>query len=266
MAASRREVLQLILSFVGVSAGIFLLNPFLPLKAARILFVGLWVLLPLHILLSHHPKIRNHVTRFAVVFGLVTGLFMEMIAERGLAWHYETALPFAHINTLPLEALGWYVLWFGVTAALYRVFFDRDRHSTKPINFIRDHRTLLVCLFVIVMSAIAIAFFWTPSSPDFLTYLILLGPCFVAPTVYALILHPHLFLPMVKTSASLLVFAVAFEIVGLTVGWWTYPGSYLFALPIGNAAILPLEEIVFWLIAGPFFVIALYEEFERKFR
>lgn len=253
------------MSFVAVSIGIFLLNPYLPFKVGRIIFVFLWFFLPIHILLSHHPKIRNHISRFTLVFGLTAGLFIEAIAERGSAWHYETAFPFATINNLPLEALIWYVLWFGVTAAIYRVFFDIDKHSTKPVRFFKYHQPLLLCLLVVVMSAVTITFFWRPPSPTFLTYLYLIAPLFIAPTIYTLILHPYLFIPMAKTTAALLVFAVAFEIIGLIVGWWTYPGAYIFALPVGQS-VLPLEEIIFWIIAGPFFVISLYEEFERKFR
>ncbi len=258
MTKKKLDAIFLFAYFVCVLVGVFLFKP--NHIVGTLLFFGI----PGLYLVARYWKIHSHAFTFSLVAGLCTGFPMQVMAEMSDEWKYKPLLPFFQIRGLPLEAVGWWVLWIGFTVCVYQVFFDTHPYRmTKKHKFWKNHGKFLLLAGSIV-SATLFALTEYPSVFTIPYAYLIFGSLFTfLPMLCILYVHPHLFKEIFKAAIFLSIFALMYEIVGLRVGWWTYPGNYVGTITILGAAI-PLEEICMWISLGSLAAITAYEEIDLR--
>lgn len=226
----------------------------------------LYFLIPTIFLMIENWKSEREAILFTILTGIAGGVVFESINYLNNIWHYTPNLPSIRIGTMPMEAVIWYVMWVGLTVSVYKTFFDPHRHRLAHHHspFYRHKHFLFV-----VASVLAIYAFVFNFQPGLLTtpyaYAKFGSLAVIIPIIYALVRHPKLVPQIFKFTLSLFGFALAWELVGLHAGWWTYPGEFLYVFNFG-ALSLSLEELVLWIILGSSFVATFYEEYETDLR
>jgi hypothetical protein len=208
---------------------------------------------------------RNyHAFLFSIAAGLATGFPLQIVAELNNVWDYHFPLfdwmTFGGLRMIPL---AWYVLWIGLTISAYSVFFDRHIHRVpeKHVFWRVHYRFLVLCAAVTAGSM-----YFLVANPDAFIfphpYVVVGSLLFIVPTVAILFLHPQLIRDSIKAASLLALFMLVYELVGLKIGWWTYSGHYIAAIPLFGT-VLPIEEIILWILFGALFCVVAYEEVEH---
>jgi hypothetical protein len=205
-----------------------------------------------------------HAFLFSIVAGVATGFPLQVIADLNNVWQYDFPLfDWMTLGGFRLIPLAWYVLWIGLTISVYGVFFDRHVHRIPEKHlFWKVHYRLLVLGAAVTAGCV---YFLLSNHDVFLIphpYILAGSILFVVPTLVILFLHPQLLRDTVKAAAFVSLLMLVYELVGLKIGWWTYPGEYIAAIPMFGT-VLPLEEIVLWVIFGALFAVVAYEEVEH---
>jgi hypothetical protein len=200
----------------------------------------------------------------SIVFGVAVGTLLQVVAELNRVWLYEPAFPFLNLNGLPLEAILWYVIWSGFAIGVYAVFFDK-RHASPDARRTVIQSNIPFLVFGALVCALTILFlFFYPSifiiNHAYIVYGI---PVVIIPMLIIFYLHPKIFGEIFRAALFLSLFALMYEVIGLTVGWWNYPGSYIMAARIGGVNI-PIEELILWVSLGSLTVLAWYEQIEKE--
>ena len=94
-------------------------------------------------------------------------------------------------------------------------------------------------------------------------YIVFGIPVFHLPLLVVFYARPHVFNEIFRASLFLSLFALIYEIIGLHVGWWTFPGQYIALVSVLGVDV-PVEEFFLWLSMGSLSVLAWYEEIEAE--
>ena len=87
---------------------------------------------------------------------------------------------------------------------------------------------------------------------------------FVLPVVIFLFRYPHFILPFFKVSAFFFYIHLLFELVGLKLNHWNFPGEhYLWMISLFGLR-FPIEEFLFVIVLGGFAACSYYEFFTDK--
>ncbi len=224
----------------------------------------LFFFIPSLYILIRHWNIHKHAITFSLIFGLITGLLVEVFAQTNNIWSYKPLpwLSWIQYHGMPLSAVFWYFLWFWFTICIYRIFADPHKHSLGHHHFYwkkHKHFTVLMLLIMVVFITVFLM------APHILVanyaYLKLLTPIFVLPILYICFKHPSMIPGLLKISMMSVIFYLIYEVVGLRLNWWQYNGLYIHSVHFLGVA-FPVEELTLWILLGSVFVVSLYEEFE----
>ena len=255
LSKRKRADFLVLVAYLSVA---FVVAYFVPIDrvVSLIVFFGL----PSLYLVIRYWRIHKHAFWFSLLYGTLTGLPFQAMAELNNIWKYDVFLDWLHIGGVPLDAVAWYIFWVGFTVTIYRVFFDTHTpHREKA--FWKHHRKILL----LAGGIIAATSFLLAYAPDFFIlphpYIIFATLFLLLPAALILVTHPPLLREVLKSAVFFTLFAVAYEVIGLRSGWWSYPGEF-----IGHATLLgvsiPYEEIVLWILLGSLAVVTIFEEFE----
>jgi hypothetical protein len=75
-----------------------------------------------------------------------------------------------------------------------------------------------------------------------------------------LIGYPRLFIKYTLWSLPFFFMNVAIEVVGVRLGHWSFPGSYIGEVTLMRAT-FPIEELLFWMIFSTPLIFAWYRGF-----
>ncbi len=219
----------------------------------------LYFILPGFYLTFRYWKENSWILIFGIALGVCMGSVLQVAATLNAVWIHNHIFQFLTWNGVPFEALAWYVMWIGFTACVYNAFFNRHHH--RQISFCRSHpKFLLLC--GAVSGATALFLFLHPEVfiiPH--AYLIFGSGLVILPLILIFYFHPRIFKEVFTAAAFLSIFALIYEIVGLHVGWWQFPGEYLYTFPFAGVMI-PLEEMLLWVALGSLCILAEFEELE----
>lgn len=256
----RKKALDALLLTLYFSVLTFLILTF---KPGHIIGHLLIFVVPGMYLMVRYHSIRSHAFLVSIVFGLAAGTLLQVVAELNQVWLYEPAFPFFNLNGLPMEAIAWYVMWSGFAICVYSVFFDRRRTKVERRENLKHHAPFLLLgatVFTLTMLlAILNAELFIVEHP----YLVFGIPVFFLPLLVVFYLRRHVFNEIYRAALFLSIFALVYEVIGLHVGWWTFPGNFITTIPIGAVSV-PLEEIILWVSLGSLSVLAWYEEVEAE--
>ena len=67
----------------------------------------------------------------------------------------------------------------------------------------------------------------------------------------------------IKVGSYFFVYYLIYEITGLQLGWWIFPGKYLAWVSVLGVN-FPLEELFFWIVLTSISILSYYEFFDEN--
>lgn len=205
-----------------------------------------------------HRKQWHHLTMMSLVFGGLYGFLFSYLAERNLAWAWPaesfipgTTLLFVVVNP---AAWLWVFLWITYIVFFYEYFFERDTSDRLTVRVLYALSPGLL-----VLGFIFIAEVWYPELIEWEYAYAILTLLTLPPCVVLIYLRPHIWLKLIIPALFFAPLHMSHELVGLMLGQWYFPGSYLASIPITENAFVPIEEFVAWILLGSIIVVSYYE-------
>lgn len=214
-------------------------------------------------LVWRYRSIRSHAFLVSIVFGLAAGTLLQVVAELNRVWMYVPAFPFIQLNGMPMEAIAWYVMWSGFVICIYSVFFDHRHPKAERKEKYKRHTPFLLLAGTVVLLTSVLAITHQEIFVVEHPYLVFVAPVFLFPLLVVFYMRPHVFNEIFRAAIFLSLFALVYEVIGLRVGWWSFPGDYIASVPLGGM-VVPIEELVLWVSLGSLSVLAWYEEIEAE--
>lgn len=211
---------------------------------------------------KNKKKIKK-ILLFSVVFTVPFSIIIDYIATLDQAWYVpEFFFSFRLFNVVPIDDIIWGFFLVYTTIMFYEYFLDkgRDKFYYKQLKYFLWIVSLALLLFVIILNF----------QPSWLfinySYAILGLVLILIPSLIFLLFFPKILFKFIKASFYFFFLALSYEMTGLTLSLWTFPGSHF----IGWVEILnhrfPLEEFFFWIIFITIGILSYYEFFndDRK--
>lgn len=196
---------------------------------------------------------------FSLILSLPLGIFIDYIATIDKSWFVPTTIfSFRLLGIIPVEDLVWGFFLIYSIVIFYEHFLDKGKHELvdKRMKYLAWPLIILMLVFFTLfftkpeLLVIPYAYFWIG-----IIFLIL-------PTITFLSFFPRLLSKYVKTASYFFLLAVLFELTGLQLNQWTFPGQNFIGWVELFGHRFPFEEFFFWFIMGAVSILAYYEFFD----
>jgi len=225
-------------------------------KLNNLITTFLYLIVPSIYLLIRYERFRKRILVFALPLGIVLSIAMQYIADYNKVWIWpiDPSLPtiFTHV---PLESFLWFPAWAILLVAIYQIFFDFTHSSQKPS---KNYKWFIVILFGYFLAFTAWLSIGSPRVEY--AYARFFALPAIGPLVFVLIKSPALVPRFFKFSLVMLIFLLIYEIIGLRLRHWAFPGEYSSLVNIFGISI-PIEEFVIWIALGGASLASYFETF-----
>ena len=200
----------------------------------------------------------------ALVVGIPMTFAMNYIGTISGAWLESSFIEIRVLRAFPIESIIWGILFCLFMISSYKYFFANNTEG--PIFFVslRKRFGVVTMIMLVVGMALLSTVLFIPSAflftmPMFL--LIIIGFLAIPATMFFLP-HPKWLSVSTLHGLYLLVLGTIYEYAAVTTGQWVFPGTYLKVFRILGASI-PVEELIWWLLA-PIAFVGLYKYYFEK--
>ncbi|MDP3901905.1 MAG: hypothetical protein Q8Q37_02955 [bacterium] len=200
---------------------------------------------------------------FSLIFSIPVGIILDYIGTLSGSWLVPvTVLPFRFFDIVPIEDLVWFFFLIYNIIIFYEHFLDKGREQLVD----RRMKYLIWPLIVIFITFLII---WL-INPGLLmmryAYLWILIIVSILPSITFLSFFPRLLSKYVKTAAYFFLIALLFELTGLELGQWAFPGDNFVGWVELFGYRFPFEEFFAWFIMAAICVLSYYEFFDDDHR
>jgi hypothetical protein len=253
MKRLRIEALSFVAYFLLVSLLVVVFN-------INLFFSTLMYFLPITIYLGFkYKKIVGKLILFLLTI-LAIGGVIEYFAIKTSTWYVPSSFlqninHFIGIGGAVLEEFVWAVLAFPSFILIYKNFLDSERESERieKSSFV----VLLVSvIFVIIMANIRNVIL--PFLIDY--YFIKIGIIIILCDILLFYRIRYKFKKILRAVVIFSPWLLIYEIVAMKNSFWIFPGKYILTWNVFGG-VLPLEEVIFWVVFGVVSVILFYENF-----
>jgi hypothetical protein len=236
---------------LAAAAGITLALP-VTLLVSTCLFFG-----PPAIYLSWHRGRVARISTYALAIAVIS-IFTDYLAERDHSWVSGSMFSLRIAGAVPIEAVAWMFGFSYLIVAYYLYFYDRAPHPVigkkMPLVFASAASVLIWVAAVSLFGAqLTVDYFYVKFG------LLLLG----LPLVAFNIRYPR----YLKVFAEMFPYFFALGLINLITslaqGFWAYPGNHFVGWVMLGPYRFPLEELVFWIILFPPFLVSQFELFNN---
>jgi hypothetical protein len=199
----------------------------------------------------------------SAVLGILFGMAYDMGVELQNIWiinYHNPILAYHIVGKTPLGDFLWAFFVPLYPIIFYEHFFDGER-VRRLSGYAKD--AFLFGLFLFVAGWALLIFY--PSFPQIPYAYAVLGFAMAAPIFAFFTLPPTLFKKIIAASVFFAVFNLLGEIVWLAIEQGTYPGQYFTTVPVLGVWI-PIEELVYWILASTPSLLFCYELLFDDFR
>lgn len=196
---------------------------------------------------------------FALIFSIPFVIFTDYIAVSDRSWFVpSTVFPVRLLGLVPIEDLIWAFFLVYSVVIFYEHFLDKGKHELvdKRMKYLFwPLITLLLVFFITLFTrpellVIPYAYLWIG------VILILL------PSITFLSFFPRLLSKYVKTASYFFLLALLFELTGLELNQWTFPGNNFIGWVELFGYRFPFEEFFFWFVMSAIGILSYYEFFD----
>jgi len=194
---------------------------------------------------------------FAMVITIIS-ILTDYLAERDQSWVSTSSFNIRLAGFVPIEALVWVFLFTYLIIVYFLFFYDHSSHRSvgrrMPITFLVASAVIIwVCMTAIVNVHFKIDWFYIKFG---------LLVIFLPLVAFTLSFREYLRV-FIKITPYFIFVGLLNIIVGLQKGQWSYPGHhYIGWVQLGTYR-FPIEELVFWIILYPSFLISQFEFFNN---
>lgn len=196
---------------------------------------------------------------FSLILSIPLGISLDYIAITDNSWFVPTTVfSFRLFGVVPIEDLIWVFFLTYNIVIFYEHFLDKGKHELvdRRMKYLVWPLIILMIVFFTILFTkpellvIRYAYFW-------------LGTVFlILPAITFLSFFPRLLSKYVKTASYFFLLAILFELTGLQLNQWAFPGSNFIGWVELFGYRFPFEEFFFWFIMGAIGVLAYYEFFD----
>jgi len=253
----KKEKIDLILLLLyPIFASLFLLF----IKGNAFLSIIIFFAIPPLYLSFRAKKYVKKSLIFSLVLGLPLFFIVDYIAHLTKTWLlHDSILPFRFFNYVPLEDWIWAVFYIYFIVIFYEYFLDKD---VKVQAWHKNMKYLVMGLliaFVLFLSALIL-------NPKYLNipyfYLTMGLTVILLPILLILLKFPKLTAKFFKTGAYFFYLVFIYEITGLKLDLWSFPGTEFIGWVTFLGVSFPIEEFVFWIMLGSMAALSYYEFFD----
>lgn len=201
--------------------------------------------------------LRTLVYSFIVSF---ISIFTDYLAEQDQSWVSTSMFNMRVAGIVPFEALVWMFAFVYLIVAYYLYFFDTKKH-----NIIGKRLSL-------VISAAGAVLIWLLLTVTFdhsfrvEYYYIKFGLLFLLlPLLLFMLTYPKYNKIFIAITPYFFIIGLVNLLVSLDQEHWSYPGENFIGWVTIASYRFPLEELVFWIILFPSFLVSQFELFNNDF-
>lgn len=196
---------------------------------------------------------------FSLILSTPLGIIIDYLAAMDKSWFVPTTdFPFRLFGVIPIEDLIWAFFLIYSIVIFYEHFLDKGKHELidKKMKYLVWLIVMVVLVFFVIMLtqpellAIPYAYFWGG--------IVLL----ILPTITFLSFFPRLISKYVKTASYFFLLSIVYELTGLQLNQWTFPGTHFIGWVQLFGYKFPFEEFFFWFVMGATSILAYYEFFD----
>jgi len=245
-------VYNLILIFSAAFS--YLLKPDLAISVLLFLFLP-----SIYLLLRRRQDIEK-LFLASLTLGVLYGMSYNFVAEYFHA--YKTIYniwPF-HLPTIGVTPLG-DIMWGFLIPFSIIVFYEHffEHHKLHIKNRFRTYIFLLFGLVLVTTVSLVLQFSNLESTVKPMAYFIV-GLLSLLPLVLLFFEKHTLLHKIIYVGIFFAYLNALFEIVAIINNYWVFTGHYIWGLDI-NGYLLPVEEIIFWILPSAVVFVVLYEFF-----
>lgn len=197
---------------------------------------------------------------FSLIFLIPFCFIIDYIAILDHSWFVPlTVFPFHILGVIPVEDFIWgYLITYSIVI-FYEHFFGKNKSeiiNKRMIHLILPLFILLLIFFVVLFTnpgllIIPYAYLW-------------MGTVFVLlPIIIFLLFFPSFSNKYIKVASYFFFLTILFEITGLQLNHWTFPGNNFIGWVNIFGYHFPLEEFFFLCVLGSTAVLSYYQFFNN---
>ncbi len=219
----------------------------------------MYLFIPSIYLILREKKNLKNIIIASITFGICCGMSYNFLAEYYYAYqtfYNNYFLDYKIIGNTPIADILWgFLIPFSILI-FYEHFLDRE--NFKTINH-RKKYAVITSVTLFLFSCVWIIFIDLNSSIKPFAYFIFgtlsICPLFLLFWERKIIIYKVLFIGIYFFFLNLL-----FEVSAVILNQWNFNGNYLYLISFKNH-IVPIEELVFWIIPSSMVFVVLYEVF-----
>lgn len=206
-------------------------------------------------------KVIGKVALFSLLVSIPFAFIFELVALGDNSWTVpHSILPYRLLGLIPLEDFLWMFLVTYIILLFYEHFCDKkltpqiSKRMKIMDRVLYISALILLVIFLIDKDLLNIPYF----------YLYAGIVLFIIPITFFIFRYPHFIVPFFKVSAFFFYVHLLFELVGLKLNHWNFPGEhYLWIISLFGLR-FPIEEFLFVIVLGGFAACSYYEFFTDK--
>jgi len=197
---------------------------------------------------------------FALLTGITTIIVLDYIAHITEAWLIPNSiLPFRLFGLVTLEVILWALFTCYFIIIFYEYFIDK--HRTQKVWNTKMKYVLMTALIAFV--SFLIVLFASPSLLNIPYFYLIWGTIILLiPFLIQLFRYPKTTSKFFLAAAYFFYLHFIYELTGLKLGWWKFPGKEFIGWVSVFGTSFPLEELIFWFILLALATISYYEYFD----
>ena len=231
----------------------------LALKTNVFISIIIFLVVPAIFLSIRQPSHIVKAASFSLILGTPFIIMIYYIGHVTNAWLMPSVFPlvFRFVN---IEVILWLVFWIYFTVLFYENFFDKHVKVKRWHPHMKYLIMLAFSLFSIFLLFVYSASSLLESIPY--SYLFIGIVVVITPTLLFLFNSPALFVKFLKTQVYFFYFNLIYELNGLALGWWTFPGTEFIGWISLFGLTFPIEELLFWIVIGAMAILSYYKFFD----
>ncbi len=229
-------------------------------KVDLIYSVFLFLFLPSLYLLFRQKQDLGKLILASLTMGILYGMSYNFVAEyfHSYKTSYST-FPFdlITVGVTPLGDIVWgFLIPFSIIV-FYEHFFEHHKLHIK--NHFRTYLFVGIGFALLTVVSLFLEYFTRGSEIKPFAYFIV-GAISLLPLILLFFEKKTLIHKILYVGVFFAFINLLFEVTAIINNYWIFPGHYIFHFKIGDF-LLPLEEIIFWILPSPVVFVVLYEFF-----